>query len=102
MTDKQKIPFEDAVKELEKTVKIMESGDLGLDQLLEQYERGIHLLRCCEAKLAEAEGKIEVLTQKEIKTESIEKAEVQDGSMPEETEEIPLPEEPLTDENTLF
>ena len=37
-----------------------------------------------------------------IKTECIEKAEVQDGSMPEETEEIPLPEEPLTDENPLF
>ena len=58
--------FEDALKELEQTVRNMEQGDQPLDDLLADFERGIGLLRVCEKKLAEAEGKIAVLTQEEI------------------------------------
>lgn len=58
--------FEEAIKELEQTVKNMESGNLGLDALLADFEKGIGLLRVCENKLAEAEGRIEVLTKAEI------------------------------------
>ncbi len=58
--------FEEAIKELEQTVKNMESGTLGLDALLADFEKGIGLLRVCEKKLAEAEGRIEVLTKAEI------------------------------------
>ena len=58
--------FEEAIKELEQTVKAMESGDLGLDDLLADYEKGIGLLRLCEKKRAEAEGRVAVLTQAEI------------------------------------
>lgn len=62
--------FETALKELEQTVKDMESGDLGLDELLADFEKGIGLLRLCEKKLAEAEGRIEVLTKAEIAAEN--------------------------------
>ncbi|HMM05865.1 MAG TPA: exodeoxyribonuclease VII small subunit [Clostridiales bacterium] len=62
---KKEMSFEEAVKELEQTVKGMESGDLGLDELLADFEKGIGLLRLCEKKLAEAEGRIEVLTKAE-------------------------------------
>lgn len=62
--------FETALKELEQTVKDMESGDLGLDDLLADFEKGIGLLRLCEKKLAEAEGRIEVLTKAEIAAEN--------------------------------
>lgn len=58
--------FEDALKELEQTVRNMEQGDQPLDDLLADFEKGIGLLRVCEKKLAEAEGKIAVLTQSEI------------------------------------
>ncbi|MEE0775741.1 MAG: exodeoxyribonuclease VII small subunit [Bacillota bacterium] len=95
----EKITFEDAVKELEETVKTMENGELGLDGLLEQYEKGIHLLRCCEAKLAEAEGKIEVLTKKEIQSKATHQ-KIEDALV--EEEEISMPEEPFFDENSLF
>lgn len=63
---KKEMSFEEAVKALEQTVKNMESGDLGLDELLAGFEEGIGLLRLCEKKLAEAEGRIEVLTKAEI------------------------------------
>ena len=71
MTDERKtinegMKFEDAVKELEQTVKAMESGELDLDVLLANFEKGIGLLRQCEQKLAEAEGRIAVLTAAEI------------------------------------
>ena len=65
MTKNEKT-FEEALKELEATVKAMESGDLGLDELLAKFESGIGLLRQCEGKLAEAEAKIEVLTKKAV------------------------------------
>lgn len=60
------INFEQAVKELEETVRDMEKGDLPLDDLLADFEKGIGLLRLCEKKLAEAEGRIAVLTRAEI------------------------------------
>ena len=68
---KQEISFEVAVKDLEQTVKNMESGDLGLDELLADFEKGIGLLRLCEKKLAEAEGRIEVLTKAEINAKPV-------------------------------
>ena len=82
---KNDMNFEDAVKELEQTVRDMESGDLGLDALLADFEKGIGLLRHCEKKLAEAEGRIAVLTQAEM-------AETADEHEIMEEPEIPMDE----------
>lgn len=92
MTNKER-SFEEALKELEVTVKSMESGDLGLDALLEKFELGIGLLRQCEGKLAEAEAKIEVLTKKAVaeETKSVKKAVHKEEK---NEEDIPLPDEP--------
>ena len=86
---KNDMNFEDAVKELEQTVRNMESGDLGLDDLLADFEKGIGLLRQCEKKLAEAEGRIAVLTQAEI-TEAADEPEI--------TEEPEIPMDEFEDE----
>lgn len=64
MTKTKDLSFEEALAALETTVRQMEAGDLGLDDLLASFERGIGLLRSCEKKLNEAQGKIEVLSQK--------------------------------------
>lgn len=77
--------FEEAVKELEETVREIENGDLGLDDLLADFEKGISLLRLCEKKLAEAEGRIAVLTQAEI-------AAANDEPIVSEEPEIPFDE----------
>lgn len=54
--------FESALKSLEEIVTKLESGDLTLDKSLELFEEGVGISRFCNAKLAEAERKVEILT----------------------------------------
>ena len=55
------LPFEEALKKLESIVETMESGDLPLEMLLARYEEGTRLSQICQAKLAEADLKIQQL-----------------------------------------
>jgi len=55
------VPFEEALKKLETIVEAMESDDLPLESLLVKYEEGMKLAQVCQAKLAEAELKIQKL-----------------------------------------
>jgi exodeoxyribonuclease VII small subunit len=54
-------PFEEALKKLEAIVESMESEELPLETLLAKYEEGVKLTQVCQAKLAEAELKIQEL-----------------------------------------
>jgi len=53
------LSFEDALAELEDIVRELETGDGDLDASIAGYSRGVHLKKHCEAKLKEAEAKIE-------------------------------------------
>ena len=53
------LSFEDALKELEDIVQTLESGEGGLDDAIRSYERGVALKRHCEAKLQEAQERVE-------------------------------------------
>jgi exodeoxyribonuclease VII small subunit len=53
--------FEDALAKLEGIVESMESGDVPLAALLAKFEEGTALLKICEARLKDAELKIELL-----------------------------------------
>ncbi|MBM3566553.1 MAG: exodeoxyribonuclease VII small subunit [Alphaproteobacteria bacterium] len=53
------LSFEEALAELEKTVRQLEEGKGGLDASIKAYERGAALKRHCEAKLKEARARIE-------------------------------------------
>ncbi len=53
--------FEEALKKLEGIVAKMEAGDLSLEDALKHFEDGIGLVKFCEVKLGEAEGKVEKL-----------------------------------------
>jgi exodeoxyribonuclease VII small subunit len=55
------LPFEEALKKLEGIVEAMESDELPLETLLSRFEEGTRLGRICQAKLAEAELKIQQL-----------------------------------------
>ena len=57
----ENLPFEAALKKLETIVEAMEAEDLPLEALLARYEEGTRLARICQAKLAEAELKIQQL-----------------------------------------
>lgn len=53
--------FEKALTELEALVEKMERGDLGLEESLKHFERGIALTRACQKALSEAEQKVQML-----------------------------------------
>jgi exodeoxyribonuclease VII small subunit len=53
--------FESALKSLEDIVSQLEAGDLTLDRALELFEQGVRISRFCNAKLEEAERKVETL-----------------------------------------
>jgi len=54
--------FEEAMKELEKIVRDLESGQVKLDDAVKAYERGAALKQHCESKLQEARTKVEKIT----------------------------------------
>jgi exodeoxyribonuclease VII small subunit len=55
------LPFEEALKRLETIVESMEAQDLPLETLLARYTEGTQLSQLCQAKLNEAELKIQQL-----------------------------------------
>jgi exodeoxyribonuclease VII small subunit len=55
------MPFQEALQKLETIVEAMESGDLPLETMLARFEEGTKLARQCQAKLEEAEIKIQQL-----------------------------------------
>jgi exodeoxyribonuclease VII small subunit len=57
--DIAKMSFEDALAELQKLVKSLEKGDSKLDDAISAYKRGVDLKRHCEAKLQEAQLKVD-------------------------------------------
>lgn len=56
--------FEKALAELESLVEKMEKGDLGLEESLKHFERGVALTRACQKALSEAEQKVQILMEK--------------------------------------
>ena len=58
----EKMSFEEALAELETIVRELESGKAPLDQSISAYERGTALKKHCEAKLRDAQLKIEQIS----------------------------------------
>lgn len=54
--------FEEALRELEQVVSQLESGSVDLENAITIYERGADLKKHCEAKLAQAQARIEQIT----------------------------------------
>ncbi len=55
--------FEESLKQLENIVSKLESGELALEQSLEQFEIGTKLYKECKEQLSVAEKKIALLTE---------------------------------------
>ena len=60
--DAAELSFESAVAALEKVVRELEEGQIGLSDALTRYERGVKLLGQCQTILERAERRIELLT----------------------------------------
>ena len=70
-----KLSFEAALGQLENIVESMESGEVPLAELLAKFEEGSKLLKVCEARLKDAELKIEQLKKQKDGTVAFEKFE---------------------------
>ena len=53
------LSFEEALAELERIVRDLETGQAKLDDAIAAYERGAALKRHCEAKLRDAQAKVD-------------------------------------------
>ncbi|MBQ6379990.1 MAG: exodeoxyribonuclease VII small subunit [Clostridia bacterium] len=51
----QKLTYEQAMKELEQTVALLENSDTDMDKAFELYEKGVKLAKFCEEYLSEKE-----------------------------------------------
>ncbi|NVK17646.1 MAG: exodeoxyribonuclease VII small subunit [Methylocystaceae bacterium] len=58
----EQLSFEEALAQLEEIVRQLESGSGKLDDAISAYEKGAHLKRHCEAKLAEAKAKVDKIS----------------------------------------
>ena len=58
----ESMSFEQALMELEKIARNLETGNTPLEESINAYERGIMLKKHCEEKLNKAKEKIEKIT----------------------------------------
>ncbi len=60
--------YEAALQELEQLVARLESGDMPLEHLLTQYQRGAELLKFCRDRLESVENQVKLLDMGTLKT----------------------------------
>jgi len=63
--DISKLSFEQAIKELTSIVQRIEQGEIPLENSLQQYERGMALIKHCRTILQKAEKRIEKISKEE-------------------------------------
>ena len=57
----QPISFETSLQQLEQIVTRLESGDLPLEEALNEFERGVQLARVGQKPLQQAEQRVQIL-----------------------------------------
>ncbi|WP_428376877.1 exodeoxyribonuclease VII small subunit [Lichenicoccus sp.] len=62
--DLVQLSFEDALAELETIVRGLEGGQQKLEDAITCYERGAALRRHCEAKLSQAEARVQAIVER--------------------------------------
>ena len=72
MAEKKEQTFEDAVKDLEKIVSELESGELDLDKSITKYTEAMKLIELCEKKLNSATKTINKLVESNGKVSDFE------------------------------
>ena len=62
---KAPVDFETSLAQLQGLVERLESGELSLEDSLGAFEQGIRLTRECQASLAQAEQKVQILLERD-------------------------------------
>ncbi len=56
------IKFEEALAKLEEAVRLLEGGNLSLDESITKYETALEYVKICNDMLEKAEQKVKILT----------------------------------------
>ena len=64
--DLGELSFEESIKELTNIVSKIEQGQIPLQDSLEQYEKGMALIKQCRTILQKAEKRIETISETEV------------------------------------
>lgn len=59
-----KTSFEAQMEELEALIEQIEAGEIGLEESIKAYERGVDLIKSCRGVLGQAEQRVEELSKK--------------------------------------
>lgn len=62
--DPADLSFEAALGQIEAIIERIEAGEVGLEESLAEYERGVALVNHCRGKLDRAQQKVEDLTRR--------------------------------------
>lgn len=60
----EKASFEVQMEELEALIEKIEAGEVGLEESIKAYERGVDLIKSCRVVLGQAEQRVEELSRK--------------------------------------
>jgi exodeoxyribonuclease VII small subunit len=60
-TDKSKLTYEQAIEQLEALLEKLDTGEIGLEESLRHYERGVELIKHCRGVLGRVEKRIHEL-----------------------------------------
>lgn len=61
---KQSLSFEEAMLELESILSKLESGNLSLNDSLNEFSNGVELYKYCHELLNKVEGKVKIILEK--------------------------------------
>ena len=59
----KKVNLEKSLNELEEIVETLEEGELGLEDSIKHFEKGVSLYKSCREALGKVETQIKVLTE---------------------------------------
>jgi exodeoxyribonuclease VII small subunit len=62
---KATLDFEQSLTDLQSLVERLENGELSLEDSLTAFEQGVRLTRDCQAALAQAEQKVQILMERD-------------------------------------
>jgi exodeoxyribonuclease VII small subunit len=62
--DLARLGFEQALAQIESIIDRIEAGEVGLEESLKEYERGVILVSHCRAKLDKAQQQVDDLTRR--------------------------------------
>ena len=59
--EEQTLKYEEAIKRLESIVRLLDEGEVSLDESMTLFKEGLSMVQICRAQLDKAEGEIKIL-----------------------------------------